>query len=265
MTDKLINPDDLRSRIENRYKQRGEFAVHLVVFLLTNLFLWGLWAFAVPSFQLQWLLAFPWPMVVLLGWGSGLAAHGLTVFYEAGPQAVRLEERIADEMLERFGYDWQQTATQKEYQGMRQTLEKPYNERKEVIIHSAVFTVINLMLWWMWALLPGYVPPEWTVLQFPWPLLVTLGWGIGMVAHIAKVYFESGFSTAARDGAIQREMERVYGAAEKPKRHTVQGQPKRKRDRLVLTDDGELIEVVPDVYDEEDEDYDEDRSLRQSG
>lgn len=263
MTDKLINPDDLRRRIEQRYAKRGEFATHLVIFILVNLLLTGLWVFAVPAFQLQWLLAFPWPMVVVLGWGSGLAAHGLTVFYEAGQPAVRLDQRVTDEMVARYGYDWQATATQEEYQQVRSTLEKPLNEQKEVADHTAVFIIINVMLWWMWALLPGYMPPEWTVLQFPWPLLVTLGWGIGYVAHLMTVYFKSGFSAGGRERAIQREMERVYGAAEKPKRHA--DQPKRKRDRLVLTDDGEMVEVVSDVYDEEDEDFGDDSALRQSG
>lgn len=252
MSDPLIQPNDLRRRIEKRYQQRGEFMTHLVVFVLVNVVLWALWGGLVQSLSLQWLLSFPWPMVVSLGWGSGLAAHGLTVYYEAGAPAVRLEERIADEMYELHGADWQHTAPRKGYEEVRQALTQGLNQRKEVIIHGAVYILINVMLWWISRLLPQYMPDSWTILQFPWPLLVSVGWGIGLVAHAAQVFFSSGFSAAAREAAIQREMERVYGASsEKPKRDAAyQRDEKRKRDRLMLTDDGELLEIVGE--DEED-------------
>lgn len=67
-----------------------------------------------------------------------------------------------------------------------------------------------------------------------------LGWGIGMVAHAVDTYFQTGGRITAREAAIQREIERERPYAEKP-----------KRSRLVIADDGELMEVVEDNWEAE--------------
>jgi hypothetical protein len=79
--------------------------------------------------------------------------------------------------------------------------------------------------------------------DFPWPVLVSMGWGIGLAAHGVDTYFQTGNRIRAKEAAIQREVERererLYD--EKP-----------KRSRLVIAEDGELMEVVEESWAEDD-------------
>src|SRR5262249_15796754 len=81
-------------------------------------------------------------------------------------------------------------------------------------------------------------------------LLVTLGWGIGLVAHGLVVYLESGPMDRMREQAIQREIEaekRRLGIRDDGETDDagVPAKSKRKNEEraLRLGDDGELVEV----------------------
>ena len=52
-----------------RIKDRRDFQVHLVVYVVVNLFLWGLWAIT------SGLDSYPWPVWVTLGWGIGVVLN----------------------------------------------------------------------------------------------------------------------------------------------------------------------------------------------
>ena len=57
-----------RRRLE---RLRTSFRIHAAVFVMIQLMLFATWAATGADF--------PWPVLVLLGWGAGLAAHGMAV------------------------------------------------------------------------------------------------------------------------------------------------------------------------------------------
>lgn len=136
---------------------------------------------------------------------------------------------------------------------IRQKLNKRYQEWHGFAIHAVVFFMVNLILWIAWALLhfnpsareaftnltdsASLVDALSSIIL---PLLVTLGWGVGLVAHYAHYYIEHGPGLDRHEAAVQREIERYRAskAYEKPKNE--------ERSHLELTEDGEIEEV----YDE---------------
>jgi hypothetical protein len=91
----------IRRSVEQQFKKRGEFVAHLVVFVAINVLLWGLFLFGQPLLNgadaANWVRfagAFPWPLLVTLGWGAGLAAHGVDVYNETGDRALMRERLI---------------------------------------------------------------------------------------------------------------------------------------------------------------------------
>src|SRR5262245_51556467 len=129
-----------------------------------------------------------------------------------------------------------------DYDAIRKRAEKRVKDRIGFYIHLAIFIVVNVFLWGL-----GFVTES---LEFPWPLLVTLGWGIGLVAHGLVVYLESGPMDRMREQAIQREIEaekRRLGIRDDGETDDagVPAKSKRKNEEraLRLGDDGELVEV----------------------
>jgi serine/threonine-protein kinase len=241
-----INEAAIRRRVEKRFERRGEFMVHLAIFGVVNLFLWFLWGLGSDVLNsllngsfLQFLsdfTAFPWPVVVSLGWGSGLAAHAIEVYYKTGARAEARDAAVEDEMTTIYG-DWTIDSHRREYKQVSKQVRERSNKRLELLQHGSVFVLINLMLWSLWFFSGAG--------GFPWPILVTMGWGIGMVAHVAESYSKSGKRAAQRDRAVEREVERERQRlgldVEEKRKHD--HKPKRDQDRRVrLTEDGELTD-----------------------
>lgn len=118
---------------------------------------------------------------------------------------------------------------------IRKRVQKRLRIRQEFYVHAAVYVAVNILVWFIYAVIPGAHGGT------PWPLFVTFGWGIGLVSHAADTYFKTSERLSRHeDDAVQREIERerarLYGdaALEKPKRGPAH-----------LTDDGEI------EYDEE--------------
>ncbi len=129
-----------------------------------------------------------------------------------------------------------------DYKAIRQRAEKRVKARAEFILHLAIYIIINLTQWAIWFLLT----PGW----FPWPILSTTLWGLGLAIHGIYVYIESSMMDQMRANAIQREVEhelRLRGQDEspvlaKPKRE--QGEQNKQRNQMVrLSDDGELLPI----------------------
>jgi hypothetical protein len=78
---------------KERVEQLRGFYVHLTVYVLVNLFLFGL-NIATDRDNL-W---FFWP---LLGWGIGLAAHAMTVFVFDGTLGKNWQERQISELMDK--------------------------------------------------------------------------------------------------------------------------------------------------------------------
>jgi serine/threonine protein kinase len=132
-----------------------------------------------------------------------------------------------------------------EEERIRRRIEKQYKERQGLIIHFVAYLLVNLMLWGIWAtdLLGPIIQQEAPdaaniILGFPWPLFVTFGWGIGMVAHFMDYYSKYGSGATRREQAIQREIEKY-------RQQSGVWEDKPKRDaQFRLSDDGELEEVM---------------------
>jgi hypothetical protein len=112
---------------------------------------------------------------------------------------------------------------------IRKQMEKKFEERQGLIIHAASFVMGNLLVWGIYMFAGG--PAE---VEFPFPMFVTLGWGIGIFAHAYAYYDKYGGGAARREAAIQNEIARYkdeMALYEKP-----------KRDHLRLNDEGELLD-----------------------
>jgi hypothetical protein len=67
--------------------------------------------------------------------------------------------------------------------------------KRDFQLHLVIFLLVNALLWVIWAV---------TGTGFPWPIFVTFGWGIGVVANWWSVY--GGGSRPITEEQIQREM-----------------------------------------------------------
>ena len=69
--------EELRKKARKIAKEKSDFYIHFVVYLAVNSFLFIQWYIAGMIWP-------PWPLIVLGGWGIGVAAHGLSAFKGEG-------------------------------------------------------------------------------------------------------------------------------------------------------------------------------------
>ncbi|MBX3083359.1 MAG: 2TM domain-containing protein [Anaerolineae bacterium] len=124
-----------------------------------------------------------------------------------------------------------------DYDDIRKRVERRVNRRYQFYRHLGSYLTTNLILWAIYFVTNGFhIGPA------PWPMWVTIFWGIGMISEASKVFADSGMLDDMRERELQRELER-----EKDRLYR-EGYEKPKRGDVVsLGDDGELI------YDDEDE------------
>lgn len=132
---------------------------------------------------------------------------------------------------------------------IRRRVEKRLDARREFIIHAVIFVFVNAALWLLWAALPGIVASfpgtDAGIAEFaqvnsaiPWPIFVTVGWGIGLIAHFLTYYYKHGEGARRREEIVSHEVQRELER---------RGLAKRKHgERLTLTDDGELSPELSD-------------------
>lgn len=97
---------------------------------------------------------------------------------------------------------------------IRRRLEERYQKRQEVLMHGSIYVFVNTILWGGALILsanPSWLGPDFAevtpyILSFP--ILTTLGWGIGLFAHIMDYYFKHGPGFDHRERYIQQEIER---------------------------------------------------------
>lgn len=76
-----LSPDDLERLAHKRTAARLGWYLHALVYLLVNLFILAVSTYAFGRR--------PWPVFPLLGWGLGLALHGVAVFVLGDGSSVR--------------------------------------------------------------------------------------------------------------------------------------------------------------------------------
>src|SRR5690349_14159477 len=99
--------DAIRRKVEQRFQQRNAFYTHLTVYTLVSILLWVIYGFTagiagqfvnVPVLGvLVPIVSFPWPLIVMAGWGIGLIAHGLNYYIRYGEGAIRRRAAIQRE------------------------------------------------------------------------------------------------------------------------------------------------------------------------
>ncbi len=86
-----IDPDDIETRARRRVGMKMGFYTHALVYGLVNL---GLFAISSVSGRGNWHV---WP---LLGWGLGLAIHGIVTFIALRGEGLR--KRMLEQEMERL-------------------------------------------------------------------------------------------------------------------------------------------------------------------
>ncbi len=71
-------------------KKRASFKSHLLMYLLVNAFLWGVWYFSENSYSGND-SRYPWPIWTTLGWGIGVAFHYLGAYVFPKSNSVEKE------------------------------------------------------------------------------------------------------------------------------------------------------------------------------
>jgi hypothetical protein len=145
--------------------------------------------------------------------------------------------------------------SQSEYDAIRRRAEKRVVARQEFFQHLGIYVIVNLAFWIIWYVVKQMLQVFDGVLAFPWPVIITIAWGIGIAIHGLETYFKSGMMEVRREMAIEREMQRemeIRGLSP-------ENSGKRKHERVIrLSDDGELIPT-------EDEDASEQEWAQRSG
>ena len=75
----VTSEEDLRSIARHRARAKLGFYIHLSVYIVVNVVLFFVWLFTGGLHG-----EFPWFIVVVVGWGIGVIAQGLSVFMHTG-------------------------------------------------------------------------------------------------------------------------------------------------------------------------------------
>jgi serine/threonine protein kinase len=250
------DPVSMRKRAEYQVKKRNEFIGHAASYGIVITIMWIIYGFT-TGFLGDGPWSLPWPAIVMFAWGAGLAAHGVETYFETGKRAAVRVRAVQDGYRQTFGANWRRQ-DRKALRKVRRVVEKPFTKRREFYQHLAVYVPINIMLWMIYAFSNDFLGDgPWS---FPWPLIVMLGWGIGLVANGVET-FGANRQEKAIANAMAKERELLYGDS------VVQGKSKRKNDHVSLdeiaddeydspvrlTGDGELTESMVTERDEADQ------------
>lgn len=85
-------------------------------------------------------------------------------------------------------------------EGLREQALRSLKKRRDFHTHAFVYLTINLLVWGIWAII-GATSGSW----FPWPVWVTLGWGIGLIFNGWDVYVRKPITEVE----LQREVDRL--------------------------------------------------------
>ena len=85
-------------------------------------------------------------------------------------------------------------------EGLRDQAVRSVKKRRDFQTHAFAYLTMNVLVWGVWFLI-GATSGSW----FPWPVFVTLGWGIGLAFNAWDVYFSHPIS----EDEIEREIARL--------------------------------------------------------
>ena len=76
-------------------------------------------------------------------------------------------------------------------------------KRRDFKAHVFVYVIVNAVIWGIWTAI-GLSSDSW----WPWPVIVTLGWGIGLVMNAWDVYVRKPIT----EDELQREIEHLVAS-----------------------------------------------------
>ena len=82
----MDNNQDRREAAVERVKAKRDFRRHVVVYVVVNLFLIGIWALGDGGFF--------WPIFVILGWGVGLLINGWDAYFKKPISEEEIQREI---------------------------------------------------------------------------------------------------------------------------------------------------------------------------
>jgi len=106
MANDQLDYAEIRRRAEQRVTKRKEFMMHLAIYILVNIGLWIAFLFIGGLIQQTWPLLIP--LLSTIGWGLGVAIHGVVNYFEtAGMDTIRDREyqRELEREMRRRGID----------------------------------------------------------------------------------------------------------------------------------------------------------------
>ncbi|MCU0479654.1 MAG: 2TM domain-containing protein [Anaerolineae bacterium] len=117
---------------------------------------------------------------------------------------------------------------------VRRRIEKKLKARSELRIHAMAFVSANIGIWLFWVFLN---------MSFPFPMIITFGWMIGLFAHYLDYSSKHGTIYQNREALIAREIEK-----ERARSYDITSE-KAKNDfsddgNILLTEDGELSDSI---------------------
>ncbi len=77
----------LRERAVKQLKKQREFQTHLLVYVLVNGLLVGIWSISTPG-------VFFWPIFSIVGWGIGVVLHGWDTYFGSEPDEAQIQRMM---------------------------------------------------------------------------------------------------------------------------------------------------------------------------
>jgi hypothetical protein len=127
---------------------------------------------------------------------------------------------------------------------IRKYVEKKLEARNGLLIHAAIFTLVNLLIISSWANVPGGGG------QLPGPFIVTFFWGLGLFAHYMDYSGKYGRGRERRERLVELELEKERERVRRVKQKNDDLYYDEERS-IRLTEDGELSDSTVDHIEDE--------------
>jgi hypothetical protein len=86
---------------------------------------------------------------------------------------------------------------------LREQALRQLKKRRDLKAHVTVYTLVNLVVWGIWAVVATNSNSWW-----PWPIFLTLFWGIGLVMNAWDVFFRKPIT----EEELQHEIHRLQSS-----------------------------------------------------
>ncbi len=178
-------------------------------------------------------------LIPALGWGAGLAAHAVSVFYTERGRVEKLYRDFDAELAEKYGADWREWLPEADIRREWESAKERYEQQIGFASHAAVYVCINALIWMTWMIAMS----ESNGFVFPYPAIVNLAWGFGLVMH--GLYVRGLVANNAPHESIQAELDLMSGGTSA----AIPAKRKHVLEDESGVDDGELTDSAVEMLD----------------